>query len=639
MSPLVTVQWQAKTFRLLALFCLMATAALARADPYFASSVVFERADFVENAERLPPGDDAPWKSVALPHEWRHGGPQANSTGWYRMKFPLNSLPAGVHGIFIPHRRSMNNEFYINGALFGVSASAIAYNDLGIPINLMMSAALLKPGENVLHARVEGLSTQIHGLPRVTFGGATEIMARYIRNAEISINATRAFTVIALVVGLISLVIWLARPGDRAMLWYAIAGLSWALARMAETSLQWSGADGPRFALNFFVSYGMATTVVILCLRSMEMRWPRFEVFLWVLLLTGIASAFEGYLLTNAAVVMAWDLVYTVVPLAGLASFAGKMRPRLRWSDVLQIASLLLIASLNFHEAARYFGWIDVDSIYIRLYHVPVMLFATGAAIFERHVSAMRSQKAMNAELEDRVRQKAAEIEAYHVQIEQAAREQALARERQRILEDMHDGLGASLISLLHHVRSPHADARSLEQHVQDALQEMRVAVDALQPRDGDLGAVLGSLRYRLEKTIESTGIDFIWEVDELPKIDALEPWAVLSIQRIALEAISNAVRHSGAIQLRFVARGSAQGVEILIEDNGKGFEAAKHLLGHGLRIMRARAERLGGRLEINSHPGRGTCVRLVLRLSLPRADTIANPERDGTLRAEPSPA
>lgn len=642
MRPLLVVQSHARGL-LLALLSTAAIGAEVRPDApqYFAPTVVFEHAEFVLNAQRTPPGDQAPWESVALPDEWRRTHPEASGTGWYRMKFHLDSAPLGMHGIFIPHRRSVRNAFFINGALFGMSTSAVAFNDLGVPIYLTIPTVLLKAGENVLHARVEVLSTQIHGLPRVTFGGATEVVARAFKNSEFTVNANRAFTTIALVVGFISLFVWLARPGDRVMLWYGIAGLSWALARIAVTGLRWSDADGLRSILQFFVNYGMATTVVVLCLRTMELRWPRFEALLWALLLVGFASAFQGYLALNAAHSMVWDLVYTAVPLVGLAIFASKLRSRPRWSDLLQGGSLLLISALNFHEAARYFGWVDIDSLYIRLYHVPVMLFATGAAIFERHFAAVKSLEAMNAELEDRVREKAAEIEAYHGRIEQAEREQALARERHRILEDMHDGLGASLIGLLNHVQSGRADLKSLEQHVQDALREMRVAIDALQPRDGDLGAVLGSLRYRLEKTIESTGLEFSWEVDELPKVEALEPWAVLSIQRMVLEAISNSVQHSGAKRLRFAARRRAEDVEILIEDDGQGFDAANTPAGHGFRSMRARAERLGGGIEIISAQGGGTRVRLLLPLRLPQSDArdSGSPERGEKSLTAPIPA
>ena len=116
--------------------------------------------------------------------------------------------------------------------------------------------------------------------------------------------------------------------------------------------------------------------------------------------------------------------------------------------------------------------------------------------------------------------------------------------ERQRILADMHDGVGACLMGLLRHVQTGRADRASIEQRVQEALQEMRLAVDALQPREGDLAAVLGSLRYRLDDMIRSSGVTLAWDVDELPEVAELTPTAVFCVQRILLEAITNALKH-----------------------------------------------------------------------------------------------
>jgi signal transduction histidine kinase len=110
--------------------------------------------------------------------------------------------------------------------------------------------------------------------------------------------------------------------------------------------------------------------------------------------------------------------------------------------------------------------------------------------------------------------------------------------------------------------------------------------------------------------------------VDELPKVEALEPRAVLSIQRIVLEAITNTVRHSGAKRLRFAARQHGGHIEILIEDDGHGFDAAATPGGHGLASMRARAARLGGRIHIAAREGAGTTVRLLVPLQLPQDDS-----------------
>jgi signal transduction histidine kinase len=186
--------------------------------------------------------------------------------------------------------------------------------------------------------------------------------------------------------------------------------------------------------------------------------------------------------------------------------------------------------------------------------------------------------------------------------------------ERQRILADLHDGVGASLVGLLRHVQSGCADRASIERRVQEVLQEMRIAIDALQPRDGDLAAVLGALRYRLDDIIRASGVRLVWEVEELPEVGELKPSTVFALQRIVLEAITNALKHSGAQVLRLSARACNGEVEVRIEDDGRGFDPS-HAAGLGLASMRARAQRIGARLTFQSHPGAGTTVKL----SLPR--------------------
>jgi signal transduction histidine kinase len=198
--------------------------------------------------------------------------------------------------------------------------------------------------------------------------------------------------------------------------------------------------------------------------------------------------------------------------------------------------------------------------------------------------------------------------------------------ERQRILADMHDGLGASLITLLRHVQSGTADRASIEQRVQEALQEMRIAIDALQPREGDIAAVLGSLRYRLDDIIRSSGVSLVWEVEELPAVGELKPSAVFALQRMLLEAITNALKHSGARLLRVTARPRDPDVEISIEDDGCGFDPSQRAAGLGLANMRARAQRIGARVRIQTSPGRGTDVRISIPCDAAAAPSTSAP-------------
>ncbi len=181
---------------------------------------------------------------------------------------------------------------------------------------------------------------------------------------------------------------------------------------------------------------------------------------------------------------------------------------------------------------------------------------------------------------------------------------------------------------MLRYAQSGAPDARDLELRVKEALQELRIAIDALEPAEGDLGSVLGKLRYRIQPLIESSGARLSWDAEELPTVEALDPSAVFSIQRILLEAVSNAIQHAGARRIHIAALAKdGNTISITVQDDGLGFDPRQPSAGLGLANMRRRADLLGASLDIASRPGDGTTLTLSLprRLGLPV--TTAYPE------------
>ncbi|MGQ0579782.1 MAG: sensor histidine kinase [Betaproteobacteria bacterium] len=280
--------------------------------------------------------------------------------------------------------------------------------------------------------------------------------------------------------------------------------------------------------------------------------------------------------------------------------------------------ALLLFAVLVLSEAVRAFGYTDSTPRVLRAAFILFTILAAGAAVIEHYVAATSELQRLNTELERRIAEKSEEIRGTYARVEEAKREWAQVSERQRILADMHDGVGASLVGLLRHVQSGSADCAGIEKRVQEVLREMRIAIDALQPRNGDLAAVLGALRYRLDDIIRSSGVRLVWEVEELPDVGDLKPSTVFALQRIVLEAITNSLKHSGAQLLRLNARAINGEVEIRIEDDGRGFDPSQAAAGLGLANMRARARRIGAQFDVRGQMGAGTIVRL----SIPRLPT-----------------
>ena len=593
-------------------------------------STVFEKADFLLSEERRPPGVSAAWQSVSLPDQWRHRMPQeVRGQGWYRVNFRLADNPTTAYAIHIPHVRALRIDYFVNGKQVGGAGDVIAGHrathairapTFVTPLSITVPPGLLRSGENSIHIRVRAASdsTLMHGLPRVTLGEATGLRNAYLFSSELGFGAQRVFYTMALIGGIITLFLWLARRRDKVMFWYSVACLTWGLVSIPRLALRWSESFEPLIPiLTWFLNYGLVVPLVILCLRTVNLKRPLFEAALWIFLAVEVSYPFwrpadEGLLR------LAWDIANSGLLLAGVGFLVMYAQRPLRWSVIVQIVALLLMAVLMSFEVLRYLDWVYVDFRSVRHYHVPLMLLAMGAAILENHVLAVRRTEQANLELERQVTEIAREIEANQVRLESAMRERALASERQRILTDMHEGLGTSLTGLLRYVQSTRPDRPGIERRIEEALQEMRVAVDALQPREGDLASVLGNLRYRLEGMMRATTIRLVWQVGELPPIAGLSPSTVFAVQRILLEAITNVLKHAGASHITFAACSQGENaIAISVEDDGRGFDPLHPAAGLGLASMRARAAGIGGTLEIRSRPGKGTMVKLVLPTDL----------------------
>jgi len=201
-------------------------------------------------------------------------------------------------------------------------------------------------------------------------------------------------------------------------------------------------------------------------------------------------------------------------------------------------------------------------------------------------------------------------------------------------MADMHDGLGDRLVGLLSIAESGSARLEELSEGIAAALYELRLAIDSVQPVEGDVGVVLGNVRHRMRSVFERAGVRFLWNVSALPRMDDLTPERILAIQRILLEVFSNALRHSGARTVAVSAMLVDGAVHITIADDGAGFDPDAAHGGNGLGNLRMRAAQAGGALVLESGVGNGT--RVTLSLPLGRAEPPDRPA--GGKKEDPYP-
>jgi signal transduction histidine kinase len=201
---------------------------------------------------------------------------------------------------------------------------------------------------------------------------------------------------------------------------------------------------------------------------------------------------------------------------------------------------------------------------------------------------------------------------------------QAQEAERARLSRDLHDQTGQALAALLMGLnaarRKPTLEETqealgSLEEIVRDALADVRTIAVQLRPAALDELGLAAALE-RLAKTLGGDDSVEVVVTTTLTGERRLAPDIETAVYRIAQEAASNAHRHGGATRVDVTVVTRPGAVIATIEDNGRGFDPEHVTPGRlGLAGMRERAAIWGGRVVVESTPGRGTTVTAELPL------------------------
>lgn len=252
----------------------------------------------------------------------------------------------------------------------------------------------------------------------------------------------------------------------------------------------------------------------------------------------------------------------------------------------------------------------------LALITVRTLLYSLLGYVVDRLMSAQREQRTSLAEAHARLADYATTLEQLTV-----------SRERNRLARELHDTLAHSLSAVsvqLEAVRSLwDADPKSAREMLdrsllltREGLTEARQAIGALRadPLE-DLGLAL-ALQQLARSQAERAGAELILSVPKTGDLrGVLSPFAEQGLYRIANEALDNAVRHAQAKRLSLVLSQSPESVSLVISDDGVGFNprAASSEGHYGLQGMRERAELIGARLQITSHPGTGSTVTVTV--------------------------
>lgn len=592
----------------------------------------FTDAHFVLTAQNSVPA--AGWHRRRMPQIWLSGEARrlkSEQPGvWARMRFDRNSVD-GEHLAILTENNREKLTVYFNGVDIyrnyrSASAPAMGWNH---PYLVTVPDALVRPGVNEIILHVSSQRDFNLGVGSVTVGPRENLAALYANRYFWRVSGARGANYALIFLSVIIFIMWLWRRKEMELFWLAMTGFAWFVRDYHFF------ADEAPFDPRLFQQityYSLYPAIVAsLCFCVEFMKPPRRRAVIVTLLGLGVfLCLFRLFLVRSTETdILSNLLTLGIVITMVVALFLAWLRQRTAEHLVL-IAAMTITTAFAVHDVGRIPNilWWDGLGFHAQPYTGLALFTAFLFSIGRRILRALDLVEQTNAELERRVEQAAGALADSERARRQLEVERAIDSERERLMREMHDGIGSNLVTALAVARRRQQDPATIAT-LERAISDLKLTVDSLAPVDGDVVALLANLRHRMEPDLRRAGIALDWQVEPCPPLEWLDAPNALHMLRIIQEALSNVLSHADAtrviIRLCPSAKEEVSGISIDIIDDGKGFSCPKITDGKGIANMRARARALGGECRFDSPSAGGACVSLWLP-QLRMREHIAHP-------------
>ncbi len=607
-----------------ALATALALAACGAAPPGGGTAVELRAALLAEGHAEAP---------IALPDTWEASAPRRDGRVRYRLELPDAALRAEQSAIYIP-RAGNALRVQVNGqsllALGVGPGDGVLADTSRTPVWLPLPPALLRPSGNRMEIELIGQPRRDAGLSTVWVGPLAELEPLYRARLDNEVRGAWVVSAAATVMGALALLLAL-RARSFVYACFGAGSLLWAW-RMTGPPEGGSGVWAALSLVLYHASYAWFVVLMSLyALAAVGRDGPteRRVLGAWAAAALGLAAAVWVF---NAPGLRTLLLAGTLANVLGLFAALAVTALRSRATPALLLAAA---AGISVAVGARDFlvfrVFYDYGALTWSRYTILLLLAVLAWLLVDEFARSAAALRGMNAVLRDRVAQKEQELTAAFAQSREQERRQAVLAERDRILREMHDGLGGRLVGALaltaQAMRQPPAadeaagaePLRELKLALDDCLVELRLALDSLEADQRPLIEALAELRFRVEPSLRAAGVRLVWQVDEAASGAELPPGDTLHVLRIVREALTNVLKHAQAtvVWLRLAPREDEDGgLRLEVLDNGLqrsvGQEQAPLPLfvpaasaqgGRGLANMQRRAAALGAALVSGPQP------------------------------------
>jgi two-component system, NarL family, sensor histidine kinase UhpB len=549
------------------------------------------------------PDANTPWQSQSLPDHWRTTRPEHGGGLWYRLQLDgPDTLHAGSVAALYIERVCSNMAVYLNGTLVGTGGSLVEpySRNCFTPQLVTLPQQLFLPTGNHLLIYVVGYplrqvsaAQRSSGLSALRVGSLQSLQPLYDQALWWNISLPKIITAILAAFTLFIAAIWLARRKNTYYGYFALWIGWWTL---NITRLYTIDPPIPGHWVEMLVPATAPiciTGIVLFFMRFLgrNVRWVNYLAWGQLLVIPAIYLVIgRDYIYDTTRAVYGFLIVEFISVCVWYLWASWRQSRRDFWLFSIIILVLATITGIEF--AAAFFGL--QQTRHIGHLGGPVTLLPICLRLIWVFTDSLRRTEQLNAELEQRVAEKSAEIARNYAAMAEMGARTAAHQERQRIAADLHDDLGAKLLTMAQ--TSTRDTGERTAQMARQALDEMRLSVRGMTAEPSLAHEVLADWRAETMQRLDSAGIEATWTSDE-PSADLVLP-ARLQVQltRVLREAVSNVIRHSQAkrceLELQFVDNA----VELRIADDGRGLAHVQaDNPGHGLMNIERRARKLGG--------------------------------------------
>jgi len=513
----------------------------------------------------------------------------------------------------------LNARALLSPELFGAGPLTVE----GVHNGRIPALFALPPGTTRVDVELLTLPFLPSGIVRAQIGPTDLLLPAQAGAAELAVAYIDSASAVLLVVSLLALALWLPRRADRSLAWLAVACGLWGMRGLVffghKVYLQPMAFEQFN-SLNVLLTSSALSAALLHVLGGVRRREARA-------IAAAVAVGAAAFLLAawagrggSAARALALFLPFCMVSWVLWRAWHSRSAAASRGNAMI-IAGLGILLASGAHDLLLLWGLLPADWPSILFWGFVVLLMGMAAASGRYVVLTLNRAERSNEELELHVARKTEELEHSYARLRESEQEGARVQERERLLRDMHDGLGAQLMTALRGVERGALAPAQVAQSLQDSLDELRLLMDS-----ADMGhylpGALAAWRNRWDGRLAAAGVTLDWRIDESLDQVQLSSEKALQVMRILQEAATNVVKHSQARHMTLAAQVREQdgrpALCIEIADDGIGLgHAAPRTGARGLKNMHYRAREIGAVLSVvnRAAPLKGCLVVLAVPL------------------------